>query len=442
MAFPFEYPADVATLLAQICCHKKRLPQGAPTSPIISNYICRRMDRDLARLARSERCYYTRYADDLSFSTDRSTFPASLGYQEGSVSIAGHELEEIIKQNGFKINEDKTHLMRRTQRQRVTGLVVNEKANVHRDYFRSLRNLLYIWTAYGEPDAVRAFARAAPHLNWPPGKPVPSFRRVVQGRVQHVGSIKGWESPVYRALAESLSKVDDTYKPHPPPPVPAKAVRLFTEGKTDGIHLTAALRHFHDRGEFTDLELGWQPLPFGKSGDAALLDHCRDLADSPQERVCVCLFDRDNPQRVREAVGRGGRGWKNWGNGVAAVAIVPVGDDQAICIELLYRREELTRQNDEGRRVFLGSEFDRRTGHHVETDGKYTVPRQAETLIREEVHEIGSRQNVALTKTNFAQAVADQTPPFEDVSFEGFRPTLELIRKAVRSVSPREGADE
>ena len=71
MGFPFEYEPRVATVLAQICCHQNQLPHGAPTSPIVSNLICRGLDADLARLARRERCFFTRYADDLSFSSDR-----------------------------------------------------------------------------------------------------------------------------------------------------------------------------------------------------------------------------------------------------------------------------------------------------------------------------------------------------------------------------------
>jgi RNA-directed DNA polymerase len=89
MAFPFEYPPEVATLLAQLCCYRNQLPQGAPTSPIVSNFICRRLDVQLARIARDERCYYTRYADDICLSTNRKTFPGAwqLGTVEASCSV-------------------------------------------------------------------------------------------------------------------------------------------------------------------------------------------------------------------------------------------------------------------------------------------------------------------------------------------------------------------
>jgi RNA-directed DNA polymerase len=69
MAPPYTRPPEVATLLAQICCHENKLPQGAPTSPIISNMICSRMDGELKRLSKEHGCFYTRYCDDLTFST-------------------------------------------------------------------------------------------------------------------------------------------------------------------------------------------------------------------------------------------------------------------------------------------------------------------------------------------------------------------------------------
>lgn len=74
MAAPYNLPPEVATVFAQICCFENQLPQGAPTSPIISNMICSRMDSELQRLARRRRCIYSRYADDITFSTSEKNF--------------------------------------------------------------------------------------------------------------------------------------------------------------------------------------------------------------------------------------------------------------------------------------------------------------------------------------------------------------------------------
>ena len=434
MGFPFEYPPSVATLLAQLCCHQNRLPQGAPTSPIISNYICRGMDVDLARLARDERCHYTRYADDLCISTDRTVFPSALATAAGGVTEAGGVVTAIVESNGFKLNPLKSNLMRRTQRQRVTGLVVNEKVNVPRSYVRSLRSLLYIWSHHGETDASAALALTNPHPNWPPGKAEPEFRCVVRGRVDYVGSVKGWTDPVYLALAGALTKVDGDYRPKAPPPLPTGSVRLFTEGESDGLHMAAAQRYFHARGEFLGLDLVWEPLE--KTGDKELLKQCEALSRSAQNACCVCLFDRDDPAIHKKALNM--KEWKGWGNAVVAVGILappvlPSGTD--VCIELLHPPEVLDRYDGDGRRVFRADEFDRRTGHHIATSGKYTVPHPAKTLIREDVNEVGSGDSVAISKMAFAQAVRDETPPFDGLSFEGFRPTFELIDEAVRAVA-------
>ena len=71
----FQLDPAVATVIAQIACYDNRLPQGSPCSPVISNLVARIMDVRLARLAKTHRCTYTRYADDLTFSTNQRAFP-------------------------------------------------------------------------------------------------------------------------------------------------------------------------------------------------------------------------------------------------------------------------------------------------------------------------------------------------------------------------------
>lgn len=437
---PFDYPEEVATTLAQLCCHQNALPQGAPTSPIISNLVCRQLDSELADLARRERCHATRYADDITISTDRTVFPASLASWEGGRSTVGPELGELIEENGFEVNEQKTKLTRYTQRQRVTGLVINEKLNVPRDYIRGLRSLLYIWERYGANDAEAAMLRARPRENWPPEKPAPDFASVVRGRVNYVGSVRGWDDPLYVELAGRLAVLDDGYSPKDPPPLPVGAARLFTEGESDGVHLLAALAKFQAGGEFLQLELEWEPLPGGDrtgegEGDKQLLFHCEALARTPQAQACVFVFDRDKPQILKKAVEGGD--WKDWTHGVVSVALGQPEHLEAgtpFCIELLHPRELLQRRDGEGRRVFTTEEFDPNTGFHL--DGEpYTVPHRRTTLVREDVYEYPSQRKVGLGKMAFARAVSDRDPPYEDADFEGFRPTFELIARALRAAS-------
>jgi RNA-directed DNA polymerase len=205
MAYPFDYPAEVATLLAQLCCHRNQLPQGAPTSPIVSNFICRGLDSQLGRLARDQHCHYTRYADDISISTDRRSFPGTLAsFSTSGFVELGRSLETIIRANGFSPNVSKTRLVHRAQRQRVTGLVVNEKTNVPSDYVRDLRNILHIWKRYGEDDAAAAFARWHGVQNRPPFKgPPPSSGQCVARSSTSGTSRAGATQPIAASLGLS-----------------------------------------------------------------------------------------------------------------------------------------------------------------------------------------------------------------------------------------------
>lgn len=72
---PYGLGVKAATVLAQVCCFENGLPQGAPTSPIISNMICGKLDADLQKLAQRYNCLYSRYADDITFSTHAKSFP-------------------------------------------------------------------------------------------------------------------------------------------------------------------------------------------------------------------------------------------------------------------------------------------------------------------------------------------------------------------------------
>lgn len=137
MGNPYNLNNEVATILAQICCHEGALPQGAPTSPIISNMICAQLDAKLQQLAKKQQCTYSRYADDITFSTNRSKFPTALAHLSdiGQIEI-GDELSSVIEANGFQINTKKTRLQVKQQRQEVTGLTVNKYPNVERRYVK------------------------------------------------------------------------------------------------------------------------------------------------------------------------------------------------------------------------------------------------------------------------------------------------------------------
>ena len=130
----FELHEKVATVIAQIACHEKTLPQGSPCSPIISNLVAHLLDMRLVKLASQSGCTYSRYADDLTFSTNKKDFPADIARPSGTEDAASHfwlpgeALRKVINRTGFCINAKKTHQMYRVSRQNVTGLVVMSRA--------------------------------------------------------------------------------------------------------------------------------------------------------------------------------------------------------------------------------------------------------------------------------------------------------------------------
>ena len=117
----------VSNLLAALTTYKGRLPQGAPTSPMIGNLVLRRLDRRLAALAKSRGITYTRYADDMIFSGGPDT-PKIL-----------RAVRSFVAEEGFTLNEKKTRILRPGRRQEVCGLVVNTRVGIPRAWRRRLR---------------------------------------------------------------------------------------------------------------------------------------------------------------------------------------------------------------------------------------------------------------------------------------------------------------
>lgn len=137
----FELNPNIATVIAQIACYNNKLPQGSPCSPVITNLITHSLDIRLASLAKKHSCTYSRYADDITFSTRKSIFPTQIMRQEESGEyIAGKKLRSDITRAGFSINDKKTRIQYKDSRQDVTGLIVNKKPNVKKEYWRTVKS--------------------------------------------------------------------------------------------------------------------------------------------------------------------------------------------------------------------------------------------------------------------------------------------------------------
>jgi RNA-directed DNA polymerase len=220
MAPPFNLNSQVATVLAQICIFNNILPQGAPTSPTVSNLICRKMDQQLGRLARKYKCNYTRYGDDITFSTNKEVFPSAIAVTvaDTNETLAGEELRNVVRANGFSINAKKVRLLYRCHRQTVTGLVSNKFPNVDRRYIRRIRAMLHAARKFGF-DAAQAHFHARyynKHRNLAAGPP--SFRKVLRGRIDFVGMVRGHLDPLFLSLIRQLQTLDPSLVPKLPSP--------------------------------------------------------------------------------------------------------------------------------------------------------------------------------------------------------------------------------
>ncbi|MEF2586717.1 MAG: retron St85 family RNA-directed DNA polymerase [Butyrivibrio sp.] len=131
------YRENVAVMLANLCSLQNQLPQGAPTSPALSNIIASKLDYKISNFINGKEIRYTRYADDLTFSGD---------FKEGDII---KNIERIVNRQGFRINHNKTRVRKKNQRQEVTGIVVNDKMQISRDIRRRIRSDAYYIKKYG-----------------------------------------------------------------------------------------------------------------------------------------------------------------------------------------------------------------------------------------------------------------------------------------------------
>lgn len=138
----FSLHPDIATTIAQIACDGTALPQGSPCSPVISELIAQILDMRLVQFSKKFNVTYTRYADDITFSTNQKEFPAAIATPDEinpKIWKLSNALLNKVENSGFKINNNKTRMHFRNSRQTVTGLVVNEKVNIQSSYYRRAR---------------------------------------------------------------------------------------------------------------------------------------------------------------------------------------------------------------------------------------------------------------------------------------------------------------
>ncbi len=240
----------VATLIAQIACHNNALPQGSPCSPIIADLVGGVLDARLVRFTKKHEIAYSRYADDLTFSTNKKDFPAAVSWRDpahGSVWQLGADLIDIISRSGFAVNAAKTRMQCRPSRQLVTGLTVNLKVNVRADYYKHVRAQCHSVFQNG------GFFEQVPASTDEKGAVVPATVEpgslaVLEGKLSHIHYVK--DKIDRREYAEKVHEKTRTafrtlyhsflfqkYFLRLTKPI------VVPEGKTDNAYLSLAIRY-------------------------------------------------------------------------------------------------------------------------------------------------------------------------------------------------------
>ena len=137
------YSSNVANLLAKLCCNDEVLPQGAPTSPYLSNLYLRSFDETLSKYCNENEIRYTRYADDLTFSGKKDSL--------NIIEFVEHQLSVI----DLVLNHKKEKLMLRNERQLITGIVVNDKLQVPKKDRNFIRNEVHFLSQFGLNDHLK-----------------------------------------------------------------------------------------------------------------------------------------------------------------------------------------------------------------------------------------------------------------------------------------------
>ena len=212
---PYSLPNEAAQTLAQICCYERILPAGAPTSPMVANMICGQLDAQMKALAKQYGCVYTRYADDITFSTKSPRLAPAIAFRDAVKKrwIIGDEVRNIVTANNFSINENKTHVRSRSSRQEVTGVLINDGLNVSRTLVRQVRAMLHAWENYGENAAADHFLKLYDKKQRVNQKP--EFRVVLRGKLEFIGFIKGRDDRIYVRLRNRLMSLDNSLKTKP-----------------------------------------------------------------------------------------------------------------------------------------------------------------------------------------------------------------------------------
>lgn len=447
---PFSFNKEVATTLAKICCHNNCLPQGAPSSPTISNFISLRLDNQLIKFSKANYLFYSRYADDLSFSSNSLQFIRKAISDEGQIT---DELKAIINSNGFSLNKRKVYLRTKSQRQVVNGLTVNKFPNLNRIYYRNnIRALLNAVNKYGFFDAQTYFNN---FFDWKQRvSATPPIRDVLDGRISFLkfihdierfknkrkfkvtNTIKHWEAlkkreRIISSFKNNLANIDTV---------------IITEGQTDWLYLKAALESFRENNIYVDLNIiFWEFDKSISSSNSELTTLCRSFSKRKINTKFIFIADNDDTKITNQLMEKG-YPYKKWSSSSYSFCI-PKPQNRVhfkdTFIELYFSNKDLMsldKKNNNSRLVIVEELKDEKV--IGKNQNVYTLKKlKSDTInfaLLEKPFKIydgkmnlvrnSKNEEIALSKMNFAHNINNKVEGFENIDFSNFSSIFDIIK--------------
>jgi RNA-directed DNA polymerase len=182
---PFNFPEQLAAATSLLCTYNEKLPQGAPTSPVLSNFVFRQFDEKVFNFCQEFNITYSRYADDLTFSTNE------LAFEITATTTFINQIEKYLSKGNFKLNEEKICLRTDKQKQIVTGIKVNKKLNLERHYKKQVRAMLHDYKKNGLEKAAEKY-----FTKWLPSEKVDAikFLEILKGKLAFIESVEKWNN--------------------------------------------------------------------------------------------------------------------------------------------------------------------------------------------------------------------------------------------------------
>lgn len=181
---PFRFRRELPDLLADLTTYRGRLPMGTPTSPVLSNFACRELDRELTEMSDALLWSYTRYADDMSFSSNQLIAAEKV-----------NSIRAVIIKHGFRVNERKVKIYGPEEDKIVTGLLVNKKVELAPDYLDLLK---------ADIEQLQSVMRAQNEQGYIHTKWSEKLKQQVQGRLSFAGFVLKKRNEAYIALKDAF----------------------------------------------------------------------------------------------------------------------------------------------------------------------------------------------------------------------------------------------